>query len=127
MSRTMFKLARILSFLLVLGLVLPVCTKAFAPSASAAASSQFDRDGDDAPANAPCLSCCGGWTALLPAFVLPEPKQSKFAVLPSLNKAPAPQTLAAFAVHDPPPEWRLSLALPHSYAHMHARTDRLLL
>lgn len=120
--------ARYLCLCLMLGLVLPVCLKAFAPAASASTVVQsFDGDSSKNPANAPCLSCCGGWTGLLPSFVVPEPRRDALAVLASMDKQPLDQVSAAFAAQGPPPEWRLVTALPHSYSNMHVRTDRLLL
>lgn len=120
--------ARYLCLCLMLGLVLPVCLKAFAPAALASNVAQsIDGDSSENPANAPCLSCCGGWTGLLPAFVVPEPRRDELSVLPKLDKQPLGQVSAAFAAQGPPPEWRLVTAQPHTYSNMHARTDRLLL
>ena len=120
--------ARYLCLCLMLGLVLPVCIKAFAPIASASTVAQsIEGDSTEKPANTPCLSCCGGWTVLLSTFVVPEPRRDELSVLPSLDKQPFDQVSAAFAAQDPPPEWQLITALPHSYSNMHARTDRLLL
>lgn len=119
---------RVFSVLLMLGLMLPVCIKAFGTSTVASVVSETSSgDGSDLPGNLPCVSCCGGWIALLPSFVLPEPKRNDLAVLTKPETRPAAQVQAVIAAHDPPPEWRLLLALPHSYALMHARTDRLLL
>ena len=120
--------ARLLCLCLMLGLVLPVCIKAFSPAASASTSIQsYDGDSSENPANTPCLSCCSGWTALLPSFVAPEPRRDELAALATKDNQPLDQVSAAFAAQGPPPEWRLSTVLPHSYSNMHARTDRLLL
>lgn len=124
----MFGAARLLCLCLMLGLVLPVCIKAFSPTAAASTLAQSTGgDSSENPASTPCLSCCGGWTALLPAFVAPEPRRGELAVLVSTDKRPLDQVSAAFSAQGPPPEWQLTLTLPHSYSKMHARTDRLLL
>ena len=119
---------RILSFVLMLGLVLPACVKVFASPASASSVTVMQNsDGPDKPGKMPCITCCGNWTALLPSIVLPEAKRDPFAVLGADDNRPLPEVRAAIAALGPPPEWRLNLAVPHSYARMHARTERLLL
>ena len=119
---------RVLSVFLMLGLVLPVCVKAFAPSASAATTVQASQDdGTKTPAKLPCLSCCGGWMALLAPVVVPEQRRDELAITARSDTKPLTHVSAAIAAQGPPPEWRVTRALPHSYAHMHARTDRLLL
>ncbi len=124
----MFGAVRVLCLCLMLGLVLPVCVKAFAPTASAGTTAQTqDNDSSGNTGNLPCISCCGGWAALLSSFVTPEPRRDELTVLASTEKQPLDQVSAAFAAQGPPPEWPLSMALPHSYSKMHARTDRLLL
>ena len=119
---------RVLSLCLMLGLVLPVCVKAFAPAASASTTVQLpDDDTPITPGNLPCASCCGGWTGLLSTIVVPEPRRDEMIVTAKPDTKPLAQVSAAFAAQGPPPEWRLVTALPHSYAHMYARTERLLL
>ncbi|NNF76823.1 MAG: hypothetical protein HKN05_02230 [Rhizobiales bacterium] len=61
------------------------------------------------------------------SFVMPEPRRDELTLLATMEKPPLDQVSAAFAAQGPPPEWQLSMALPHSYSNMHARTDRLLL
>ncbi|MEM7428652.1 MAG: hypothetical protein AAF441_21390 [Pseudomonadota bacterium] len=118
-----------MSVLLMLGLVLPACVKAFAVSpASAAQTADTRSDGDDAaPGKLPCLTCCGNWLALLPAFALPDHRRYDAVIVSPRDGKPDAEVWSAIAGGDPPPEWPLALASPHSYARMHARTERLLL
>ena len=120
---------RVLSVLLVLGLVLPACVKAFGVSGAIAADyAVAKKAGDDAdPGKQPCLKCCGGWLAVLPVFALPDHRRDDVAVLPRSDGKPDAEVWSAIAGGDPPPELPLALASPHSYGHMHARTARLLL
>ncbi len=113
---------------LMLGLVLPVCVKAFAPAASASTSVLAPQDdGPKTPSNLPCLTCCGGWMALLAPVIVPEQRRDDMAVTAKPDTKPLSHVSAAIAAQDPPRDWRLTRGLPHSYAHMHARTERLLL
>ena len=120
---------RVLSVLLVLGLVLPACVKAFGVSSAVAAGYvSVEKSGEEAdPRKLPCLKCCGGWLAVLPAFALPDHRRDDIAVLPRNDGKPDAEVWSAIAGGDPPPELPLALASPHSYAHMHSRTQRLLL
>lgn len=119
---------RVLCLCLMLGLVLPVCVKALAPAASAATTVQLPQDDSPGtPANLPCATCCGGWTGLLSTIVVPEPRRDDLTITAKPDTKPLAQVSAAFAAQGPPPEWHLMTALPHSYARMHARTERLLL
>ena len=120
---------RVLSILLVLGLVLPACVGAFGISgAHATVSADAEGPGNGAtPGEVPCLKCCGGWLAVLPVFSLPDHRRDDVAVLPHLNGKPDAEVWSAIAGGDPPSGLPLALASPHSYSHMHARTARLLL
>ena len=118
---------RVLSVLLMLGLVLPACVHVFGVSSATAAAAE-SAGGDGAiPSDVPCLKCCGGWLAVLPVFSLPDHRRDDVAVLPQLDGKPDAEVWSAIAGGDPPPELPLALARPHSYSHMHARTARLLL
>ena len=112
-----------------LGLVLPACVKAFAVSTASAAGYAESQDaGDNAvPGDIPCLTCCGNWLALLPAAALPDQRRTDAVSVSPQDGKPDAEVWSAIAGGDPPPEWPLALTLPHSYAHMHARTARLLL
>ena len=135
-----FKLPNLLALLLMIGLVLPACSKAFAQTAASDDEAAFSlaresdakvtlKTSDELEKNrlgSPCLSCCGGWQVTL-VYVAPLPRPSdKVAIL---TKTPG------FCAHCPPYENSLNneRAPPniapkfHGYSMMRARTGRLLL
>ena len=119
---------RVLSVLLMLGLVLPACVKALgtSPAAAAGYAESQSSGGDAVPADIPCLTCCGNWLAMMPAVSAPDSRRDDAVLASHKDGKPDAEVWSAIAGGDPPPEWPLALASPHSYAHMLARTSKLL-
>jgi hypothetical protein len=126
--RNMF--SKFIPFMLVIALMLPVCGKAFAQADGQPVSPQTLFSDDGAPAHtplaSPCLSCCGGWTAIVPDEVGVSPLQRKYIAASYganiVHLSGLPET-ANFHGRAPP-----DILIPrHHYSYMYALTGRLLL
>ena len=135
-----FKLPNLLALLLMIGLVLPACSKAFAQTAAsddeaalslvrvidAKVAFKSSDELEKSRLDSPCISCCGGWQATL-VYVAPLPRPSDKVAIQAKNPG--------FCAHRPPYENSLNnereppniAPKVHDYSMMRARTGRLLL
>ena len=124
----------IFAIMLMVGLVLPVCAKAFAGTSAGAdkavlavvESEISTATTEIKDTSMPCLSCCGGWTALPQAVISqPRPDDKVFATLRTQGHLALQPTYGlALIKQRAPPDLG---TLQNRSADIFVRTSRLLL
>ncbi|MGI9374190.1 MAG: hypothetical protein ACR2OJ_17010 [Hyphomicrobiales bacterium] len=128
------RVQHIFAIMLMVGLVLPICSKAFAGNTSSADNVAIAAVESELSAaltegkneTVPCLSCCGGWTALPHAVISqPRPNDKVFTFLNAHSYLALQPTYGLSLIKQrAPPE----LGVPDNRsAAIFVRTSRLLL
>ncbi|MGI9483509.1 MAG: hypothetical protein ACR2OR_14250 [Hyphomicrobiales bacterium] len=126
----LLKRSQLIALLLIAGLIMPLCMKAFAGHAAASDGVQTveasEPNGSKKQSLLPCLSCCGGWKALVrdEEVALFPPQKIDAKLKPGLCVATHPLAPVKEVQARAPPDVIIS---PFRYAEVYARTGRLLL
>lgn len=121
------KAAQILSLVIVLGLVMPLCVKAFAAPQDLGANTQSASENSEKKQSlVPCLSCCGGWKAMLRKVdaLRQPPSKPEMALKAELSLCVQPNAISKRFNARAPPELFQTV---RNYVETYAITGRLLL